>query len=121
MKQKQVRSLALVLLFLGVAMLLGVAAFILGSNLGRQNELNVIRVDGQTAGEQVFPLPEIPRVGTGDAKAAVDIGNAVIIDVRDAESYASGHIPGSVNIPEDEILARISELDPRNWIITVCT
>ena len=27
-------------------------------------------------------------------------GDAVLIDVRDAEDYEAGHIPGAVNIPE---------------------
>ena len=36
---------------------------------------------------------------------------AVLIDVRDADEYAEGHIPGSVNLPVEEI-ARIGAVAP---------
>lgn len=32
-------------------------------------------------------------------------GKSVIIDVNDAESFARGHIPASINIPQSEINA----------------
>ncbi len=32
------------------------------------------------------------------------------IDVRSADEYSAGHIPGHANIPHDEITLRISEL-----------
>ena len=35
-----------------------------------------------------------------EANERISAGNTVIIDVRDTEDYATGHIPGAVNIPE---------------------
>ena len=35
----------------------------------------------------------------------------VVIDVRTPEEYASGHIPGAVNIPFDQVARRIAEID----------
>ena len=32
------------------------------------------------------------------------------VDVRSASEYASGHIPGAVNIPLDQIEARLDDL-----------
>jgi 3-mercaptopyruvate sulfurtransferase SseA len=66
-------------------------------------------------------LADIPRVSLADAKAAYDQGAAVFVDVRDAQSYAQGHIPGAINIPLDELGSRIKELDPTAWIIPYCT
>lgn len=37
-------------------------------------------------------------------------GAPVILDVRTEEEFASGHIPGAVNIPHDELALRLSEL-----------
>ena len=37
-------------------------------------------------------------------------GRGVLIDVREKEEYAKGHIPGAVNIPYDELQNRIPEL-----------
>lgn len=68
-----------------------------------------------------IPYPEIKRVSPGDARAALELKQAVIVDVRDADSYASKHIAGAINIPLSELEARLKELDPNQWIITYCT
>ena len=36
----------------------------------------------------------------------------LLLDVRTPEEYASGHVPGAVNIPHGEVVARLSELEP---------
>jgi hypothetical protein len=68
-----------------------------------------------------LPYPEIVRVSLGDAKAAFDLKQAVYLDVRDADSYASSHIPGAVSIPLNDLETRLKELDPNAWILTYCT
>lgn len=46
---------------------------------------------------------------------------AMIVDVRSAVEYRSGHIPGSRNYPLDEIRNRIEDLKKANQpVITVC-
>jgi rhodanese-related sulfurtransferase len=45
---------------------------------------------------------------------------AQLVDVRSAGEFAAGHVPGSVNIPLDEIGARASELDPQKWVVVFC-
>jgi rhodanese-related sulfurtransferase len=42
------------------------------------------------------------------------------IDVRSATEYATGHIPGAVNIPLDQIEARLEDLLPQVPIVLVC-
>lgn len=68
-----------------------------------------------------IPYPEVARVSLIDAKAALEAGSAVFVDVRDAEVYAMSHIPGALSIPEVQLQSRVSELDPGQWIITYCT
>lgn len=34
----------------------------------------------------------------------------LILDVRSAEEYAEGHIPGAINIPHDQLESRIAEI-----------
>ncbi len=68
--------------------------------------------------EETFP--EIPRVDVVESKAALDAGTAVFVDVRDADSYAAGHIPGALNIPLAELESRWDQLDKTQWIITYC-
>jgi rhodanese-related sulfurtransferase len=45
----------------------------------------------------------------------------VIVDVREAELFAAGHIPGAINIPYDDAKPRIvRELAPQDRIVFVC-
>lgn len=48
--------------------------------------------------------------------------NAVIIDVRTAEEFASGHFPGAINIPHDRIVEALatSSLPPRAPLVLYC-
>lgn len=75
----------------------------------------------ETAIEEEIPHPEIARVSLEDAKAALDSGSAVLLDVRSAEAFAGQRIAGAVNIPTAEIETRLAELDPNEWIIPYCT
>jgi hypothetical protein len=66
---------------------------------------------------------EVPRVPVDQAKAALDSGDAMIVDVRGAEAYARSHIAGALEVSLSAI-----QLDPANlpldknkWIITYCT
>ena len=36
----------------------------------------------------------------------------LLLDVRTPGEFAAGHVPGAVNIPHDEVAARLSELEP---------
>lgn len=103
-----------ILLLIGGGLALVLAAFIFAS----QN--NNPTTPAQPAGADL-PYPEIERVSLADAKAALDSGSAVILDVRSAEAFAGQRIAGSVNIPLAELETRLGELDPDQWIITYCT
>jgi len=45
---------------------------------------------------------------------------AQLVDVRSAAEFAGGHVPGSVNIPLDEIGLRAKELDSQKWVVVFC-
>lgn len=45
----------------------------------------------------------------------------VILDVRTATEYEAGHIPGSINIPLDQLSSRLGELDPNIPVACVCS
>jgi rhodanese-related sulfurtransferase len=47
-------------------------------------------------------------------------GEALVIDVRPAEEYAAGHIPGAVSIPLGELSARLDELPSGRQIVAYC-
>ena len=42
------------------------------------------------------------------------------IDVREDEEYAEGHIPGTINIPLSEFMARVDEISEELPALLVC-
>jgi len=47
-------------------------------------------------------------------------GQAQLVDVRSASEFASGHIPGAVNIPMDQIEGRIADLSADVPLVLIC-
>jgi cysteine synthase/rhodanese-related sulfurtransferase len=56
------------------------------------------------------------------AKAMIDSGKALIVDVRSPDRYAAAHVAGAVNIPLAELGSEVSRLpaDKDNPILCVC-
>ncbi len=44
----------------------------------------------------------------------------LVLDVRTPEEYASGHVPGAVNIPYDQVGSRLAELPRDKDIVVYC-
>lgn len=64
---------------------------------------NVLRGD--------HPLADWSRIGSGEA---------LLLDVRDPGEFEEGHIPGAVNLPLNEVRARMGELPRDREIWTAC-
>jgi rhodanese-related sulfurtransferase len=47
-------------------------------------------------------------------------GDATVIDVRTPAEFMGGHVPGSVNIPLQEIPSRLEELKGMKNIVLCC-
>jgi rhodanese-related sulfurtransferase len=47
-------------------------------------------------------------------------GSIQVIDVREVEEWAEGHIHGSRLIPMSELATRVGEIDPATPVVTVC-
>jgi rhodanese-related sulfurtransferase/DNA-binding transcriptional ArsR family regulator len=47
-------------------------------------------------------------------------GEVIVLDVRPAEEFRAGHIPGAVSIPITELRRRLSELPKRRTIVAYC-
>jgi len=54
------------------------------------------------------------------AKAAVDAGDAVIIDVREDEEVAQQAIPGATHIAMSELIDRLAEVPRDRTVIFSC-
>jgi 3-mercaptopyruvate sulfurtransferase SseA len=105
------------LLTIGGGLLLITAAFM----MVLQNTPSPTAPAASTIEHEEDTYPEIPRATLDEAKAAVDAGTAILVDVRDAGSFAESHIPGALSVPLAELEQRLGELDRSQWIITYCT
>jgi rhodanese-related sulfurtransferase/DNA-binding transcriptional ArsR family regulator len=47
-------------------------------------------------------------------------GDVIAVDVRPAEEYAAGHIPGAVSIPLEQLAERITELPADVEVVAYC-
>lgn len=66
---------------------------------------------------------EVPRVSVEDAKAALESGEAIIVDVRSDAAYEASHVAGGINIQLGEFETNLAGIDlaKDQWIITYCT
>lgn len=47
-------------------------------------------------------------------------GGATLLDVRTPAEYAGGHIEGAVNVPVDQVAARLSEIPRDRPVVVYC-
>jgi hypothetical protein len=79
---------------------------------------------------QITPAPPLPtpdqaldsarRIERDEAIKMVKEKNAVWVDVRGADQYALGHIPGAINIPLTDLPKRWKALPQKKFLITYC-
>jgi NADPH-dependent 2,4-dienoyl-CoA reductase/sulfur reductase-like enzyme/rhodanese-related sulfurtransferase len=61
-----------------------------------------------------------PQIDVANLLATPPAQRPFLLDVRTADEYAVGHIPGSTNIPVDELRLRINELPKHQEIAAYC-
>jgi rhodanese-related sulfurtransferase len=46
--------------------------------------------------------------------------DAVVLNVRESEEYARGHMPGAINVPQADLASRLNELPCDHPILAIC-
>lgn len=73
------------------------------------------------AAAQETDLAKAPRITVAEFKKLRAEGEVIVLDVRDADSYKAGHIPGARSIPLDQLASHADELKAANKaIVTYC-
>jgi rhodanese-related sulfurtransferase/biotin operon repressor len=87
--------------------------------LSRIAERHLAEVD-RIVREHFHPRDSLTPVGRDELMARVREGETMVIDVRPASEYKSGHIPGAVNIPVDELPQHLETLPREQEIVAYC-
>jgi len=62
----------------------------------------------------------IEALDAGELAARLEAEELLVLDLRPAEEYAAGHIPGAISLPARELQARIGELPMGRPIVAYC-
>jgi rhodanese-related sulfurtransferase len=65
-------------------------------------------------------LPNAPETDVVSTAQALEEQTAQVVDVREADEWADGHIAGAIHIPLGDLGASVGELDPSRPVITLC-
>lgn len=63
----------------------------------------------------------VARITPVELRSAIDRDEAVVIDVRDLDSYAAGHVPGAMHIPLSFLESQVQYLPRGKTIVAYCT
>jgi rhodanese-related sulfurtransferase/DNA-binding transcriptional ArsR family regulator len=68
-----------------------------------------------------FEEPDaLEPVSAGDLLARLESDDVVVLDVRPADEYAAGHLPGALSIPTGELERRLMELPRDREVVAYC-
>ena len=62
---------------------------------------------------------EYHKISAKDAKNMMDSGNVTIVDVRRADEFAAGHIPGAILVTNETITKAPSELPDKDATLLI--
>jgi glyoxylase-like metal-dependent hydrolase (beta-lactamase superfamily II)/rhodanese-related sulfurtransferase len=62
--------------------------------------------------------PAVREVNPGELQARPS--QATVLDVREPEEFASGHVPGAVNLPQADLATRLDEVPRDRPVFVIC-
>lgn len=87
--------------------------------IGAVAERNVAEVKAVVSG-YFNARDDMEPVSRRELKQRMAAGTVTVLDVRPAEEFALGHVPGAVNMPTAELKRRLSELPRSKEIVAYC-
>lgn len=89
------------------------------AHLGQVAERNLAEVDRIVRGYYA-ERDKLEPVAADELLRRVRDDLVTVLDVRPADEYAAGHLPGAINVPLGELKVRLAELDPAREIVAYC-
>jgi len=65
-------------------------------------------------------VDQVPTIGVADTPAWLEARDAVVLDVREPQEHAAGHMPGALSIPQAELATRLAEVPKERDLLVVC-
>jgi rhodanese-related sulfurtransferase len=63
----------------------------------------------------------VPRITIDEVKALMGKKQVLLVDVRDPQSFADGHMPGAINVPFDRIPDHVDTWKKeKRLVVTYC-
>lgn len=60
------------------------------------------------------------RISIQQAQELQQQASAIVVDIRDPQSYANGHIPDSIHLTNDNVAEFIEQTDKSQPVVVVC-
>jgi rhodanese-related sulfurtransferase/DNA-binding transcriptional ArsR family regulator len=84
--------------------------------LGEQHIAEVDRIMRSYFGQR----DELEPVRRDELLERAKMGTVIVLDVRPAEEYRAGHIPGAMSVPVDQLEQRLADLPADKEIVAYC-
>lgn len=91
--------------------------------------LNMVAIEATNRGtaDMAWAMPvDAPHVDEVDVQhvdpdlRARDAQGEFLLDVREPDEYAAGHVPGALNVPQAELATRLDEVPRDRTVLTIC-
>ena len=74
----------------------------------------------EVVADSILRRDRLEGVSLDELQSMMDSGSVVLIDVRPAEEFALGHLPGAINIPPEQLERHLAELPADADIVAYC-
>ncbi len=86
--------------------------------------LNMTAIEATNRGVAAMPwamLTSAPKVQEIDVDTLASCSaETMVVDVREPEEYAQGHVPGAINLPQADLASRLDELPRDRPLALIC-
>lgn len=89
------------------------------SSLRQVAERNIAQVD-RIIGSYFAGRDNLEPVSRAELFERMRDGLVTVLDVRPADEFAAGHLPGAMNIPLAQLETRLAEIDPNQDVVAYC-
>jgi DNA-binding transcriptional ArsR family regulator len=87
--------------------------------LGRVAETRLAEVE-QLVRTYITARDDLEPIPAAELLKRVKLGLVTVLDVRPAEEYAAGHLPGAINVPVENLARRLRKLPKGREVIAYC-